>query len=101
MEDLIHVYPDRVALCITDHCPSYCRHCFRKRRTGEQPPADAFERALTYLESHREIRDVLVTGGDPLTFPDEKLIRRLSRIRAIGHVEILRVGTRIPAFLPM
>lgn len=99
--DLIHVYPDRVALCITDVCQAYCRHCFRKRRTNERPPADAFERAVDYIREHKEIRDVLVTGGDPLMLSDDKLIQRLTRIRDLDHVEIIRVGTRAPCHLPM
>lgn len=99
--DLIHVYPDRVALCITDVCQAYCRHCFRKRRTKERPPADAFARAIAYISAHPEIRDVLVTGGDPLMFSDAKLLARLRALRAIPHVEILRLGTRAPALLPM
>lgn len=99
--DLIHVYPDRVALCVTDVCQVYCRHCFRKRRTKESPPADAFERALDYLAATPTIRDVLVTGGEPLMFSDDKLIQRLTRIRALAHVEIMRLGTRAPAFIPM
>lgn len=99
--DLIHVYPDRVALCLTDVCQAYCRHCFRKRRTKERPPADAFVRAVDYIAAHPEIRDVLVTGGDPLMFSDRKLFARLAALRAIPHVEVLRLGTRAPSLLPM
>jgi len=99
--DLIRVYPDRVALCLTSLCPVYCRHCFRKRRTLESVPADAFERALDYIARHPEIRDVLVTGGDPLMLPDEVLLTRLERLKAIPHVEMLRLGTRVPSMLPM
>lgn len=99
--DLFHVYPDRVALCITTVCQVYCRHCFRKRRVHESPPADAFDRAVDYIAAHSEVRDVLVTGGDPLMFGDAKLGERLRRLRAIKHVEILRLGTRAPAMLPM
>lgn len=99
--DLIHVYPDRVALCITDVCQAYCRHCFRKRRVKENPPADAFDRAIDYLKETKEIRDVLVTGGDPLMFSDDKLIDHMRRIREIEHVQIIRIGTRSPSLLPM
>jgi len=99
--DLIRVYPDRVALCITDICQVYCRHCFRKRRVHEAPPADAFERAVEYIAAHSELRDILVTGGDPLMFSDDALLEKLSRLRAIPHVQILRVGTRAPCMLPM
>lgn len=101
VHDLIHVYPDRVALCITNVCQMYCRHCFRKRRVHESPPKDAFDKAIEYLEAHKEIRDVLVTGGDPLILEDSFLIERLRRIRAIEHVEIIRLGTRAPCTLPM
>jgi lysine 2,3-aminomutase len=99
--DLIHVYPDRVALCITDVCQVYCRHCFRKRRTHEKPPVDAFDRAVEYLAQTKEIRDVLITGGDPLMFSDRKLVQRLTRIRQLPHVQIMRLGTRAPAYIPM
>ncbi len=99
--DLIHVYPDRVALCITDVCQAYCRHCFRKRRTRERPPSDAFDQAVEYIYKNKQIRDVLITGGDPLMFSDDKLVGRLERIRAIKHVQIIRIGTRAPSLLPM
>jgi len=101
VHDLIHVYPDRVALCITDVCQAYCRHCFRKRRVHEKPPVDAFDQAVAYITEHTEIRDVLVTGGDPLMFGDDKLVERLKRIRAIEHVQVIRLGTRSPSLLPM
>ncbi len=99
--DMIHLYPDRVALCITSICQVYCRHCFRKRRTHQTPPANAFEQALGYLKEHTEIRDVLVTGGDPLMLSDKVLFDKLARLRELKHVQILRIGTRAPAMLPM
>jgi len=99
--DLIHVYPDRVALCITDVCQAYCRHCFRKRRVKENPPKDAFELAIKYLQETREVRDVLVTGGDPLMLSDDKLIGKLQQVRKIDHVQVMRLGTRSPSLLPM
>ncbi len=99
--DCIHLYPDRVALCVSRNCAMYCRFCFRKRRTHENVPADAFEQALAYIEKTPRIRDVLVTGGDPLMLPDRVLLDRLARLHRIPHVQILRVGTRTPAMLPM
>jgi lysine 2,3-aminomutase len=103
---LIRLYPDRVAWCVTDACPVYCRHCFRRRFTAQagQLPAragkDRLERALRYIGRNREIRDVLVTGGDPLMLPDAAIDRILRRLRAIPHVEIVRIGTRAPVTLP-
>ncbi len=99
--DLVHAYPDRVALCITSRCASYCRHCFRKRRKHEQPPANAFERAVEYISTHPAIRDVLVTGGDPLLIDEAELMDKLERLRGIEHVQVLRIGTRTPSSLPM
>ncbi len=101
VEDMIHLYPNRVALCVSDSCAAYCRHCFRKRRTLRKPRPDSFDRALEYIKGHSEICDVLVTGGDPLMLSDEILHDRLSRLREIKHVKILRIGSRLPATLPM
>lgn len=104
--DLIRLYPDRVAWCVTDACPMYCRHCFRRRFTGDaagrrtDPGGEGWERALSYIGRTRAIRDVLVTGGDPLMLPDAALDGILSRLRAIRHVEIVRIGTRAPVTLP-
>jgi lysine 2,3-aminomutase len=100
---VIRVYPDRVAFCITNQCAMYCRFCLRKRnaRQAERhlPSAD-ISAAISYIESQPEIRDVLITGGDPLMFPDDQLASILTRLRAIPHVEILRLGTRTPCTLP-
>ena len=101
VHDLIRVYPDRAALCITDICQVYCRYCFRKRRVHERPQADAFERAVDYLAGHEEIRDLLVTGGDPLMLADDLLLEKLRRLRALPHIQIIRIGTRAPSTLPM
>ena len=100
---LVHRYPDRVLFLVTDRCASYCRYCTRSRvvsGAGDQELHTDFEAAIRYLETHTEVRDVLLSGGDPLLFTDDKLERILSRIRAIEHIEFLRIGTRVPIFLP-
>ncbi|MBM3857950.1 MAG: KamA family radical SAM protein [Verrucomicrobia bacterium] len=100
---LVHRYPDRVNFLVTDRCASYCRYCTRSRvvsGVGDQELHTNFDEAFTYLEQHPEIRDVLLSGGDPLLFSDEKLEKILSRLRAIPHIEFLRIGSRVPCFLP-
>ena len=100
---LIHRYPDRVVVLATHRCAVYCRHCFRKRLWTERPlrdDASRWEGVIDYLESHTEIRDVLLSGGDPFTLTDGQLDEMLNRIRRIRHVEIIRIGTRMPVVLP-
>lgn len=100
---LVHRYPDRVLFLVTDRCASYCRYCTRSRvvsGAGEQELHTDFEEAIAYLEKHTEVRDVLLSGGDPLLFSDEKLDTLLGRLRAIPHLEFIRIGTRVPIFLP-
>lgn len=100
---LVHRYPDRVLFLLTDRCASYCRYCTRSRLVsgaGEQELTTDFEEAFRYLERHEEIRDVLFSGGDALLLSDEKLDAILGRVRAIPHIEFLRIGTRVPVFLP-
>jgi len=100
---LVHRYPDRVLFLVTDRCAAYCRYCTRSRLVSNATGYDfhpEFERQLQYIREHPEVRDVLLSGGDPLLFSDEKLEDLLSRLRAIQHVEFLRIGTRIPVFLP-
>jgi lysine 2,3-aminomutase len=100
---LVHRYPDRVLFLVTDRCASYCRYCTRSRvvsGVGEQQLETQWEAAFQYLEKHTEIRDVLLSGGDPLLFSDSKLDKILTRLRAIPHIQFLRIGTRIPIFLP-
>ena len=100
---LVHRYPDRVLFLVTDRCASYCRYCTRSRvvsGAGEQELHTVFDQAIAYLEKHTEIRDVLLSGGDPLIFSDEKLDALLTRLRAIPHLEFLRIGSRIPIFMP-
>src|SRR6186997_3605231 len=100
---LVHRYPDRVLFLVTDRCASYCRYCTRSRvvsGVGEQELHTDYEAVFRYLERHDEVRDVLLSGGDPLLFSDGKLENLLSRLRAIPHIEFLRIGTRVPIFLP-
>jgi lysine 2,3-aminomutase len=100
---LVHRYPDRVLLLVTTRCAVYCRHCNRRRMVGgelEFSRAD-LEPALDYIARHPEVRDVLVSGGDPFALGTDKLDWVLSRVRAIPHVEIIRIGTRVPVCLPM
>src|SRR6058998_3580809 len=100
---LVHRYPDRVLFLVTDRCAAYCRYCTRSRLVSNASGYDfhpEFDRQIQYIREHPAVRDVLLSGGDPLLFSDERLEYLLSRLRAIPHVEFLRVGTRIPVFLP-
>jgi len=100
---LTHRYPDRVLFYVTHNCPVYCRHCTRKRKVADPTSAAAkaqIEIALTYIEHHTEIRDVVVSGGDPLSLSDDRLDYVLGRLRAIPHLEIFRLGTRNLVTLP-
>jgi len=100
---LVHRYPDRVLFLVTDRCAAYCRYCTRSRLVSNAQDYNfhpEFEQGLRYIESHPEVRDVLLSGGDPLLLADRKLEYLLSRLRAIKHVEFIRIGSRIPVFLP-
>jgi len=100
---LVHRYPDRVLFLVTDRCASYCRYCTRSRvvsGVGEQHLETQWEAAFRYLEKTPQIRDVLLSGGDPLLFSDARLEKILTRLRAIPHIEFVRIGSRIPIFLP-
>jgi lysine 2,3-aminomutase len=100
---LVHRYPDRVLFLATDFCSAHCRYCTRSRvvGTGEVVPSkECWEKALQYIEHTPAIRDVLVSGGDPLTMSDDRLEYLLLRLRSIRHVEIIRIGTKVPAVLP-
>jgi lysine 2,3-aminomutase len=99
---LVHRYPDRVLFLVTYQCAVYCRFCTRKRTVGQLPtPTEAENlKAIEYIRSHPEVRDVIVSGGDPFTLSDERLGGILRRLREIPHVEILRVDTRVPCVLP-
>ena len=101
---LVHRYPDRVLLLVTDQCAVYCRYCTRRRLVGSHERSITqgnFEEVLKYLRTHRKVRDVLLSGGDPLLLENERLEEILSRLRAIPHIELLRIGTRAPVTLPM
>ena len=100
---LVHRYPDRVLFLVTDRCASYCRYCTRSRvvsGVGEQHLETQWEPAFRYLEKHTEVRDVLLSGGDPLLFSDDRLDKILTRLRSIPHIQFVRIGSRIPIFLP-
>jgi lysine 2,3-aminomutase len=101
---LVHRYPDRVLMLVTTQCASYCRYCTRSRIVGD--PAAQFSRAefeamFAYIERTPQIRDVLLSGGDPLTLAPKLLEELIARLHAIPHVEIIRIGTRVPVFMPM
>lgn len=100
---LVHRYPDRVLFLATDFCSTYCRYCTRSRRVGKPEAAQGpnrWEPALRYIAQTPRIRDVLISGGDPLTMADHALEYLLQRLRAISHVEIIRIGTKVPMVLP-
>src|SRR5216110_2974053 len=100
---LVHRYPDRVLFLVTDRCASYCRYCTRSRLVSNASGYDFhpdFEHQIDYVRRHPEIRDVLLSGGDPLLLSDDKLEFLLRELRTIPHVEFLRIGSRIPIFLP-
>jgi lysine 2,3-aminomutase len=100
---LVHRYPDRVLFLVTDRCAAYCRYCTRSRLVSNATGYDfhpEFDRQIEYIRNTPAVRDVLLSGGDPLLLSDEKLEYLLGRLRAIPHVEFLRIGTRIPIFLP-
>lgn len=100
---IVHRYPDRALFTVTQCCTAYCRYCTRSHFVGKlgQLSKGIWDRAIAYLEAHGEIRDVVISGGDPLTLPDDKLEYLLSRLRAIPHIEVLRLGTKVPMVLPM
>lgn len=103
VSNLVHRYPDRVLLIVTETCHMYCRHCTRRRRVGfkEKPISKAdLENAAGYIQQNPYIRDVLISGGDPLTLSDHSLEQIIKAIREIPHVEIIRIGTRAPVTNP-
>lgn len=104
VEAIVHKYPDRVLFLATDTCSVYCRHCTRRRITkgGEaELTRSAHQQGLDYIRAHPEVRDVLISGGDPLLLSDERLEQLLAPLREIPHVEMIRIGTRMPVTLPM
>jgi len=101
---LVHRYPDRALLLATGFCSTYCRYCTRSRLVGQTAKRHldraSLERAIAYIESRPDVRDVLISGGDPLTLPDQELDWLIGRLRRIKHLEILRLGTKAPVVLP-
>jgi lysine 2,3-aminomutase len=100
---LVHRYPDRVLFLVTDRCASYCRYCTRSRvvsGVSDQKLETQWEMAIDYLKRTPQVRDVLLSGGDPLLFSDAKLEKLLTKLHAIPHIQFIRIGSRIPIFLP-
>ena len=100
---ITHRYPDRVLFVVTEMCSMYCRHCTRRRLVGGSEDIVAkteIDNAIKYIERATEVRDVLISGGDPLVLSDEQLESILERVRAIDHVEIIRIGSRMPVVCP-
>jgi lysine 2,3-aminomutase len=100
---LVHRYPDRVLLLALDTCAAYCRYCTRSRLVSQgelDPLPRRLDAVIAYLEAHTEVRDVLLSGGDPLLMSEDRLDEVLGRIRAIPHIEFVRLGSRVPSFLP-
>jgi lysine 2,3-aminomutase len=100
--NITHRYPDRVLFLTTSQCGMYCRFCTRKRKVGDSSKISmrGLESAFKYIEEHKEIRDIILSGGDPLMLTDTMLEKILQRLRQIPHVEIIRLGTRMPVVLP-
>ncbi|HET9707253.1 MAG TPA: KamA family radical SAM protein [Gemmatimonadales bacterium] len=100
--NITHRYPDRALFLVSPVCASYCRFCTRRRKVGdpEKIPMAQLESAFRYLEEHTEIRDVIMSGGDPLLLSDRRLDEICARLRAIPHLEIIRIGSRVPCHLP-
>jgi lysine 2,3-aminomutase len=103
VKGLTHRYPDRALMLVTDQCAMYCRHCTRRRFAGHTDkalPNEQIDKAIDYIAKTPEIRDVLLSGGDPLLISDDRLEYILSKLRAIPHVEIIRIGSRLPVVMP-
>lgn len=100
---IIHRYPNRVLLYVSNECAMYCRFCTRKRKVGDDfknPSSEEISRGIQYIAAHPDIRDVLISGGDPLLIPVRRLDEILGRLREIRHLEIIRIGTRVPCVWP-
>ena len=103
VDGIVHRYPDRVLFLVTDRCAAYCRYCTRSRLVSNAQDYNfhpEFENGLEYIRTHSKIRDVLLSGGDPLLLSDRKLDYLLGELRKIPHLEFIRIGSRIPVFLP-
>jgi lysine 2,3-aminomutase len=104
LPNLVHRYPDRVLFIVTRTCSMYCRHCTRRRIVGEEDyeiSSEMIDKSILYIRNSPQIRDVLISGGDPLVLSDDKLERIIRQLRTIPHVEIIRIGTRVPVVMPM
>jgi len=103
--NIVHRYPDRALFLVTNFCSNYCRYCTRTHMVSRENNVNAnkteWEKGFQYIEAHKEIRDVIVSGGDPLTLRDDQIEYILSRLRSIEHVEMIRIGTKVPVVLPM
>jgi len=100
---IIHRYPDRVLLYVSNECAMYCRFCTRKRKVGDDlknPAIEETRKGIEYVASHEDIRDVLISGGDPLLLPNSRLDEILGRLKEIRHLELIRIGTRVPCTWP-
>ena len=103
VKGLTHRYPDRVLLLVTDMCSMYCRHCTRRRfagQTDQAVPLSQIDACIDYVRDHSEVRDVLISGGDPLVNTDDRLEYVIAKLREIPHVEIVRIGSRTPVVMP-
>ncbi len=103
VQGLVHRYPDRVLLLVSNKCAMYCRFCTRKRKVGKKYTSISegdFKKAIKYIESHEEIRDVIISGGDPLLLSDKKLEYIIKKLYEIPHIDIIRIGSRVPCTLP-
>ena len=103
MPGLVHRYPDRVLMLVTTQCASYCRYCTRARIVGDPSATfsrQEFEMQIDYLKRTPQVRDVLLSGGDPLVLAPKILEEILTRLREIPHIEIVRIGSRVPVFMP-
>ncbi|MBE0649620.1 MAG: KamA family radical SAM protein [Bacteroidales bacterium] len=102
---ILHRYPDRVLFLVTGFCSAFCRYCTRTHMVSKKDKMHAgtsqIDAAIEYIKEHTEVRDVLISGGDPLTLSDDRLEYILSRLRAVEHVEFIRIGSKVPAVLPM
>jgi lysine 2,3-aminomutase len=100
--NITHRYPDRVLFLVSPVCASYCRFCTRRRKVGdpEKIPLNQYDAGLAYIREHTEVRDVILSGGDPLLLSDRRLEYLLSQLRAIPHLEIIRIGSRVTSHLP-
>ena len=103
VEGIVHRYPDRVLFLVTDRCAAYCRYCTRSRLVSNAQDYNfhpKYDAALDYIRKNPQIRDVLLSGGDPLLLSNNKLDKLLGELKAIKHVQFVRIGSRIPVFLP-